>query len=116
MKKKESNCNWWSLVEGFVWLAIVLAMLIFVFSSCERDNKTKEEKPRIEQFGGWSETRLFGSEPSSAFVCLETGFDYDVVCHKETGVCYIFTYHGGATPLYNADGTLYIYDKYVKKW
>lgn len=51
---------------------------------------------------------------SSMFVCIESTMSWKVVYHKETKVMYVVSYGtyniGAFTPLYNADGTLQIYE------
>ena len=44
----------------------------------------------------------------------ETGFEYEIVYAKDTGVKYLIIksyYKGGITPLYNADGSLQVYEE-----
>lgn len=49
------------------------------------------------------------------FVCIETTMNWKVVYHKETKVMYAVSFGsyniGTFTPLYNADGTLQIYEE-----
>lgn len=51
----------------------------------------------------------------SMFVCIETTMNWKVVYHKETKVMYAVSYGtyniGTFSPLYNADGTLQIYEE-----
>lgn len=51
----------------------------------------------------------------SMFVCIETTTNWKVVYHKDTKVMYAVSnrrYNRGVfTPLYNADGTLQIYEE-----
>lgn len=52
---------------------------------------------------------------SSMFVCIESTISWKIVYHKETKVMYAVSdgsyNHGTFTPLYNADGTLQIYEE-----
>lgn len=52
---------------------------------------------------------------SSMFVCIESTISWKIVYHKETKVMYAVSdgscNHGAFTPLYNADGTLQIYEE-----
>lgn len=52
---------------------------------------------------------------SPSFVCIESSTYFYIVYHKETKVMYVVsdgTYNKGTfTPLYNADGTLQIYEE-----
>lgn len=54
-------------------------------------------------------------DSQSMFVCVETATNWKVVYHKDTKVMYAVSnrrYNRGVfTPLYNADGTLQIYEE-----
>lgn len=41
------------------------------------------------------------------FIVVESGFDYTIYQHKDTGVYYLQFEHRGLTVMLNADGTPY---------
>lgn len=44
------------------------------------------------------------------FIPIQQEYGFSVILDKETGVAYIITREGHATPLYNSDGSLKIYE------
>ena len=85
----------------FVFIAvaiIVMVVIIFGISSIT----VQAEEPVVERF-----------DVSTSGYCEDTSNKYTVIVDKETGVQYLIIYYSygtGITPLYNADGTLMIYD------
>lgn len=89
--------------KAFVIMLVVINL--FLMSGCARG-----EQPGI----------VFGEE--DRFVLIDSNHhdmgnrDIDIYADTETGVMYIYVTNGnmsGLSPLYNSDGSLFIYDKYV---
>lgn len=78
-------------------LVIALALiLIVVLAGCGM----KEESPDKDIDTGFRTLERFGSDPNAAVV-------YDV----NTGVMYFVNYHGGVTPIINADGSPRVWEE-----
>lgn len=78
-----------------VSLLLVLLMLIVLLTGCTQGSGKSQENPFSERFDRYVVDYLYG---------------HTVVVDRETGVCYLRTGSGSsATPVLNADGTLFIY-------
>ena len=120
--------NPWSLVEGIVWVILMVGFLCWILSSCCPSNSNKGYGyEKTNQIGtsvdtgeveyDWRKIKTNLTMPSkrpgeSMFMVIEENTKFSVVCHRETGVCYIYRYEGGVCPMYNADGSLYIYRRW----
>lgn len=92
-------------VIGFITTILLAIAVIITLCSCDENTIETEYKGE--------------NEPPKKMVVIDRGktsddnfkdFEYAIIKHKTTGVCYIVTQdpHGVTiTPLYNADGSLY---------
>lgn len=78
--------------------AVLAVVMVVCLSGCGQEVQDKSDK-----------------DSQSMFVCVETTMNWKVVYHKDTKVMYAVSnrrYNRGVfTPLYNADGTLQIYEE-----
>lgn len=130
MADKEKIRNVWSVVEGIIWVILMVGMLCWVLSSCGSPSSNKGYGYDYEKTNQNGTSVMSGEErydrrkmdmeltmPSSRpgesmFMVVERNSHFVVFSHKETGVCYIYRYEGGICPMYNSDGSLYLYRRW----
>ena len=115
MAKEGKIKNPWSVVEGIVWLLLMGAMLVWVLSGCTSNANGYEYKGTEYQT---TSTQPEKKQPKRRtifddrlLVLIENDNGISVYCHPETRVCYLVNYEGGITPLFNPDGSLFIYNE-----
>lgn len=86
-------------------IKVLLCLLVFILLIGCTSINTNIDKENISN-----------SNKDNDIVVIEThqfvpDHSYQIVCDKDTKVCYLITGRGGITPLYNADGSLKTYNE-----
>ena len=89
------------MVMKKIFLGVVIALLILL-AGCDL-GRTITTNSMIEQVKNSSDT--------SRMILVEyiEGGNMQIFYDKYTNVMYVFNYKGGFSPIYNADGSLYLY-------
>lgn len=91
--------------------AIIFFILIVLIICCAGCSKSYTAKEINNRLSGEEEDKPEGFFISAWYNC-ENGSE--IVIDKRTHVMYFYVYHGGLSPLYNADGTLRVWEDDTK--